>query len=59
MRKPIDHQHRVGGAYESKGEMSEEMRARLAERMKEYNRKTGKHTALANRLVKVTRKPKP
>lgn len=59
MKKPIDHNTRSGGAYESKGAKTEEQRAALSEKMKEFNRKTGKATATANKQLRATKRAKP
>lgn len=59
MKKPIDHQARTGHHYEPKGPMSDESRAALSDSIKEFNRKTGKFSAVANKQVKMTRRSKP
>ena len=58
MKKPIDHKHKKGGNFEAKPPRSAEVLLRMSERMKEFNRKTGKVTAMGNRLSQRRKKPK-
>ena len=55
MKRPVDHVRRLGGNYQSKPATSEQLRQILAERMKEFNCKTGKLTALQNHRLKRSR----
>jgi hypothetical protein len=57
-QEPIDHEKRTGRAY-SPNPPSVELRQKLSETMKEFNRKTGKATMTANRLIARRRKAKP
>lgn len=59
MKKPVDHKKHIGGIYQPRPTPSEELRQVLAERMREFNRRTGKLTALQNRRLKRSRLAKP
>lgn len=51
MKEPIDHEARTGKPYEAKPPKTDEQRRAASEKMKEFNRKTGKNTLLGNRLA--------
>ena len=48
-KETIDHERRVGKSYGEKPLFPSEVRHLLSEKMKEFNRKTGKLTAMGNR----------
>jgi hypothetical protein len=50
-KKPINHEKRKGGPYDSKPETSDELRQKRSELMKEFNRKTGKLTQQAHSVA--------
>ena len=49
MKKPIDHQKRAGKAYEARPPPTLETLLLMSEKLKEFNRRTGKVTAMGNR----------
>ena len=49
MKKPIDHRKRAGKAYEARPPPALETLLLMSEKMKEFNRRTGKVTAMGNR----------
>ena len=49
MKKPIDHQRREGKTYEEKGPPAPETLLLMSEKLKEFNRRTGKVTVMGNR----------
>ena len=57
-RLRIDHDKRTSGVYDFQPGSSDETRRVKSERMKEFNRKTGKVTLMGNMVSRRARKPK-